>query len=264
MRIVFIGDVVGRSGREALEKHLPEIKKETECDVTIVNGENAAHGIGITEKICKEFYEWGADVITGGNHIFDQREILSYIKRDERLVRPLNYPPNTPGKGVFSHQLPDGRIITVMQAMGRLFMDALDDPFSRTEEEIKKIKSSPAGKFIFVDFHAEATSEKQAFAHYLDGKVTAVIGTHTHVPTADCQILENGTAYQTDTGMTGDYNSVIGVKKHMSVRRFVEKTPGERFVPAEGEATLCGVFIEADDQTGLAKAITPIRKGPGF
>jgi metallophosphoesterase (TIGR00282 family) len=261
MRIVFIGDIMGRSGREALEKYLPEIKTKLQPDVVIVNGENAASGAGITDKICKEFYEWGVDCITTGNHVWDQREIMAYIDRDKSLIRPFNFPPGTPGKGFYKHQLDDGRSILIVNAMGRLFMDTLDDPFQGIHSVLVNEKIGQTTNAIFVDFHAETTSEKMAFAHYLDGKVTAVIGTHTHVPTSDAQIFNGGTAYQSDAGMTGDYNSVIGVEKEIAMHRFIKKMPGERMRPAKGAGTLCGCFIVSDDKTGLAKSITPIRLG---
>ncbi len=261
MRIVFIGDIFGRSGREALEKHLPTIKRELKPDVIIVNGENAANGAGITEKICKEFYECGTDCITTGNHIWDQRAIIPYIARDKKLLRPVNYPPGTPGSGIYKHRLSDGRQITIVNAMARLFMDPLDDPF----QAIKSILSTEVlGKTtdaIFVDFHGETTSEKMSLAHYIDGRVSAVIGTHTHIPTADTHIMTGGTAYQSDAGMTGPYDSVIGIQKDIAMHRFVKKVKGERMIPAASEATLCGCLITTNDNTGLSTAIQPIRMG---
>lgn len=252
---------MGRSGRDALEQHLPEIKSKLQPDIIIVNGENAASGAGITDKICKEFYEWGVDCITTGNHVWDQREIIPYIARDKSLLRPLNFPPGTPGSGVYKHQLNDGRTITIINAMGRLFMDTLDDPFQAINTVLANEKLRKNTNAIFIDFHAETTSEKMSFAHYLDGRVTAVVGTHTHIPTADYQIFNGGTAYQSDAGMTGDYDSVIGVEKDIAMHRFIKKMPGERMRPAKGPGTLCGCFIISDDKTGLAKSITPIRLG---
>ena len=259
MRIIFIGDIMGRAGREALEKNLPKLKEELEPDVIIVNGENAANGAGITEKICKEFYEWGVDCITTGNHIWDQREIIPYIPLDKKLLRPLNFPAGTPGNATYKHRLSDGRTITIINAMGRLFMDALDDPFAGIKATLANETLGKTTNAIFVDFHAETTSEKMSFAHYIDGQVSAVVGTHTHIPTADAHILSNGTAYQSDAGMSGDYNSVIGVEKEMAMHRFIKKMPGERFRPAKGEGTLCGCLITTHDATGLAKDIQPIR-----
>lgn len=261
MRIVFIGDVMGRSGREALQKHLPRVREELEPDVVIVNGENAANGAGITEKICKQFYEWDVDCITTGNHVWDQREIIPYIDRDKKLLRPMNFPPKTPGNGVLKHKLKDGRIITIVNSMGRLFMETLDDPFRAMQEFLADEKLGKTTDAIFVDFHAETTSEKMSFAHYIDGKVTAVIGTHTHIPTADAHVLDKGTAYQTDAGMTGDYNSVIGVEKELAMHRFIKKMKGERFRPASGAGTMCGCLIVSNDKTGKAKSIEPIRLG---
>ncbi|MEZ5813423.1 MAG: TIGR00282 family metallophosphoesterase [Alphaproteobacteria bacterium] len=261
MRILFIGDIFGRSGREALQKHLPRLREDLTPDVIIVNGENATNGRGINIKHCKEFYEWGVDCITTGNHVWDQREIIPHIARDEKLLRPVNFPEGTPGRGIYKHRLPDGRTITIINAMARLFMDAMDDPFRIVGDLLKNEKLGQATDAIFIDFHGETTSEKMSFAHYVDGKATGVVGTHTHIPTADAHILEKGTAYQTDAGMTGDYNSVIGVEKEMATQRFIKKMPGERFLPANGEATLCGCLIVSDDKTGLARSIDPIRLG---
>lgn len=261
MRILFIGDIMGRSGRDALEKHLPTLKEKLSPDVTIVNGENAAHGLGITEQICQDFYELGVNVITTGNHVWDQREILAYIDRDPKLLRPINFPANTPGNGFVIHELQDGRKIMVINAMARLFMDPIEDPFRIAMETVTAHKLGHECDAIFVDFHGETTSETMAFAHYMDGKVSGVVGTHTHIPTADAQIFPGGTAFQTDAGMTGDYDSVIGVRKEISIHRFVRKIPGERMIPADGEATLCGTLIETSDKTGLAKNIAPIRLG---
>lgn len=252
---------MGRTGRDTLAKHLPTLKEKLYPDVIIVNGENAAHGVGITEKICKEFYEIGVDVITTGNHVWDQREILAYIERDPKLLRPLNYPANTPGNGAVIHELQDGRKIMVINAMARLFMDPMEDPFRVVMELATAHKMGHECDAIFLDFHGEATSEKMAIAHYLDGKISAIVGTHTHVPTADAQVLVGGTAFQTDAGMTGDYDSVIGVRKEISIHRFTRKTPGERMIPADGEGTVCGTLIETSDNTGLAKNVAPVRIG---
>jgi metallophosphoesterase (TIGR00282 family) len=261
MRILFVGDVMGRSGRDALEKHLPRLREELEPDVVIVNGENAASGAGITEKICKQFYELGVDCVTTGNHVWDQREIIPYIGRDKKLLRPLNYPPGTPGSGAYKHKLADGRTITIINAMARLFMDALDDPFRLVREFLEEEKLGKTSDAIFVDFHGETTSEKMSFAHYFDGKLSAVIGTHTHIPTADAHVLPGGTAYMSDAGMTGDYDSVIGVEKEIAMHRFVKKMPGERLRPAKGEGTLCGALIVTNDKNGRAETIEPVRVG---
>lgn len=264
MRIVFIGDIMGRSGREALQKYLPAIRQSLEPDVIIVNGENAASGRGITEKICKQFYEWGVDCITSGNHIWDQREILSYIARDPKLLRPLNYPEGTQGSGLYIHTIQDGRKICVINAMARLFMEPLEDPFRLVHETVQKVQLRRDVVAIFVDFHGETTSEKMALAHYLDGKISALVGTHTHIPTADAHILPGGTAYMSDSGMTGDYHSVIGVTTEVGIHNFVKKVPRMPLQPAAEAGMLCGAYIETDDKTGLARRIEPIRIGVGL
>ncbi|MEM6811851.1 MAG: TIGR00282 family metallophosphoesterase [Pseudomonadota bacterium] len=261
MRILFIGDIYGRSGREAVAKHLPILQEKLSPDIVIANGENSAHGIGITEKICAELYELGVDVITLGNHSWDQREIFSYIQRDKNLLRPLNYPEGTPGQGYVIHQAQNGQKILIMNAMGRVFMDPLDDPFTLTGKIVNQHKIGQKVDAIFVDFHAETTSESMSFAHYLDGKVSAIVGTHTHIPTADAQIFDQGTGFQCDAGMTGNYNSVIGVKPNVPIHRFTKRTPTDRKQPAEGEGTLCGTLIETGEN-GLCKNIAPVRVGP--
>ena len=262
MRILFIGDVVGRSGREALEKHLPVAKAKLKPDVVIVNGENAASGIGITDKICKQFYACGVDIITSGNHIWRQREIIHYIDKDPRLLRPINYTEPCAGKGIYKHKLDDGRTITVINAMGRVFMaDLVDDPFRLVREALQKEKLGSTSHAIFVDFHGEATSEKMAFAHYFDGQVSAVIGTHTHIPTADHHIMPSGTAFMADAGMTGDYNSVIGVQKEAPIHKFVKSIPADKKIPADGPGMMSGCFIITDDKTGKAQRIEPVRVG---
>ncbi len=259
MRILFLGDVVGRSAREAVIKEIPEIRRNFSIDFVIVNGENAAGGFGITEKICEDFFSSGIDCITTGNHVWDQKELFDYIKNENRLLRPINYPEETPGKGfeIFPNQL--GRVL-VINVMGRLFMESLDDPFNALE---KVLDENPLGitcDAIVIDIHAETTSEKTAMGHFCDGRVSLVVGTHTHIPTADYQILPYGTAYQTDAGMCGDYDSVIGMEKTEPIRRFVEKTPGGRFNPAQGSPTLCGVIIETSPD-GLSETIEPFRLG---
>lgn len=259
MRILFLGDVVGRSAREAVIKEIPEIRRNFSIDFVIVNGENAAGGFGITEKICEDFFSSGIDCITTGNHVWDQKELFDYIKNENRLLRPINYPEETPGKGfeIFPNQL--GRVL-VINVMGRLFMESLDDPFNAIE---KVLDENPLGitcDAIVIDIHAETTSEKTAMGHFCDGRVSLVVGTHTHIPTADYQILPYGTAYQTDAGMCGDYDSVIGMEKTEPIRRFVEKTPGGRFNPAQGSPTLCGVIIETLPD-GLSETIEPFRLG---
>jgi len=260
MRLLLCGDVMGRPGREIIAAELPRVRRELALDFVVVNGENAAHGFGITDKICAELYASGADVITTGNHVWDRREIMAYIGGDPRLLRPLNFPAGTPGNGHGLYRLADGRAVLVANAMARLFMDAIDDPFAAID---RLLGEHPLGAVaaIIVDFHGEATSEKTSMGHFCDGRVSAVIGTHSHVPTADYRILERGTAYMTDVGMCGDYDSVIGMRKEGSIARFVTKLPGERLEVAEGAATLCGVVVETDDATGLALTIEPLRIG---
>jgi len=260
MRILFCGDVVGRSGRTAITGNLPRLRQELALDFVVVNGENAAAGFGINDKICQEFYAAGVDVITTGNHVWDRRETIAYIAGDPRLLRPLNFPPGTPGSGAASVTLACGRKVLVLNAMGRLFMDAIDDPFAAVARELERAGFGDAHA-VLIDIHGEASSEKMAMAHFVDGRASAVIGTHSHIPTADAQILSGGTAYQTDAGMCGDYDSVIGMKKEAAISRFLTKMPGERLQVAEGEATLCAVFIETDDATGLATRIAPLRLG---
>ncbi len=263
MRLLYLGDVVGRAGRDVVCQKLPGIRERLNLDFVVVNGENAAHGFGITPKICEEFYGAGADVVTLGNHSWDQREIMPYIDSDPRLLRPANYPAGTPGKGVGIYALPRGRKVMVIQVMGRLFMDPLDDPFAAIERELARVRLGAGGAdAIIVDVHAEASSEKMALGHVVDGRASLLVGSHSHIPTADLQILNGGTAYQTDAGMCGDYDSVIGMKKDAAIHKFVRKIPGERLSPADGPGTLCGVFVETDDKTGLAVRVSALRVGP--
>lgn len=261
MRILFIGDIIGRSGREAVGKHLPDLRERLKLDFVIVNVDNAAHGFGVTGKIADEFFSLGADCLTGGDHIWNQKEIIPYIDREKRLIRVHNYPPGVPGQSTYLKECPGGRKILVIHVMGRLFLEGYDDPFRSVDDVLKKYTLGSNVQAIFVDIHAEATSEKMALAQYLDGRVSAVVGTHTHIPTADAQIFPKGTAFQTDAGMTGDYNSVIGFKPEIPIQRFTRKFSLEKLIPGDGEGTLCGTFIETDDATGHAKAIQPIRIG---
>ena len=261
MNILLCGDVVGRSGREAVRRHLPGLKRDLAIDVAIVNAENAAHGYGLTERLAGELFDAGADILSTGNHVWDQRELIQYIARDDRILRPANFPEGTPGAGWRLHPVEGGRSLLTVNLMGRLFMDALDNPFAKLEAVLARHKLGEDATAIVVDFHGEATSEKMAFGHFADGRVSAVLCTHTHVPTADHQILPGGTAYVSDAGMCGDYDSVIGMEKGPSVRRFVTKMPTEKPTPAEGEATLSGVFVKVDDRTGLARRIEPVRVG---
>ena len=261
MKILICGDVVGKTGRRAITEHLPDLRQRLDLDFIIVNGENAAHGFGITDKICEGFYDAGADVITSGNHIWDQREIIDYIGGDPKLLRPMNYPEGTPGAGTGIYEARGGRKVLVVHPMCRLFMEPIDDPFAAVEAALLDHRLGKTVDAIIVDVHGEATSEKQAMGHVLDGRVSVVVGTHTHVPTADSQILPSGTAFQTDIGMTGDYDSVIGMKKDVATKRFISKLPQQRLEPAEGEATLCAVYVETDDSTGLATRIGRVRLG---
>ncbi|MBF0335112.1 MAG: YmdB family metallophosphoesterase [Alphaproteobacteria bacterium] len=261
MRILYLGDVVGRTGRTAVIEAMPDLRRRLELDFVVVNGENAAHGFGITGKICEEFHAAGVDVVTLGNHAWDQREIMGYIDGDPRLLRPLNYPAGTPGRGANLYEVSRGRKVLVMQVMGRLFMDPLDDPFAAVEAQLIRHRLGASVAAILVDIHADGTSEKGAMGHFCDGRASMVVGSHSHVPTGDAQILPGGTAYQTDAGMCGDYDSVIGMRKETAIARFVRKIPGEKLAPAEGPATVCGVFVETDDSTGLARRVAPLRLG---
>ena len=261
MRILFLGDVVGRPGRVAVMEQLPALRERYALDFVVVNGENAAGGFGITEPILNELLDAGADVVTTGNHVFDQREALVFIERHDRLLRPLNFPPGTPGKGAGLFKAKSGAEVLVINAQGRVFMADLDDPFRAVERELEACGLKSGADAILIDFHAEATSEKEALGHFVDGRATAVIGTHTHVPTADEQILNKGTAYISDAGMCGDFDSVLGMDKEEPLQRFLTKIPTGRFAPSSGEATLCGVAVEVDDRTGLARAIAPLRLG---
>lgn len=261
IRILFLGDVVGRNARDAIIGALPGLRKTFALDAVIVNAENAAHGFGITGQICDDFYKAGVDCITTGNHVWDQREILPYIERTPRLLRPLNYPEGTPGKGAYIIETPRGQKILVANIMARLFMDALDDPFAAADKLCKSYRLGKDVQAIFIDFHGEATSEKMSMGHYCDGRASVVVGTHSHVPTADAQVLPKGTGYQTDAGMCGSYDSVIGMEASLAVARFVRKMPGEKMRPAEGPVSLCGIMVDIDDKTGLCLSIQPFRQG---
>lgn len=261
MKILFLGDIVGKSGREAVLKHLPELKNQLKPDCIIVNAENAAHGFGITKPIATDLFDAGVDVVTTGNHVWDKQEILSYISQEKRLLRPHNYPSHLPGTGICEFETIKGQKIVVINIMGRLFMETLDDPFACIDTLLKPYILGRNAHAIFLDFHAETTSEKQAICHYVDGRVSAVVGTHTHVPTADERIFPKGTAYLTDAGMCGDYyNSIIGMQVAGSLGKFLKRIPYERMQPAEGEGTVCGVFITLLP-TGLATSIERVRAG---
>lgn len=256
-----LGDVVGRAGRQAVALHLPRLIERWSVDFTVVNGENAAGGFGITEEIAQALIDAGADAITTGNHVWDQREALVFIERQPRLIRPINYPPGTPGRGAVMLTARNGARMFVANIMGRVFMEPLDDPVRTLEAALDVHRIGSEVDAAIVDVHCEATSEKQVFGHLLDGRVSLVVGTHTHCPTADHRILPGGTAYITDLGMCGAYDSVIGMEKEEPMRRMVERVPGERFGPATGPATVCGVAVETCDRTGLARWISPIRIG---
>jgi len=261
MRILFIGDIVGRSGRAVVLERLPGLIRDWQLDFVAINGENAAGGFGITEAIYQDLVDAGADVVTGGNHSWDQREALVFIERAPRLLRPINFPAGTPGRGASVIEAKNGARVLVVNVMGRIFMDPLDDPFAAVERELTVCPLKQAADAIIVDIHGEATSEKQAMGHFCDGRASLVVGTHTHVPTADHQILPRGTAFISDVGMTGDYDSVIGMDKGEPLTRFLRRISGARFEPALGEATLCALAVETDDVSGLARRIAAVRLG---
>ncbi|WP_421934057.1 TIGR00282 family metallophosphoesterase [Phenylobacterium sp.] len=263
MRFAFFGDVVGRAGRDGIADHLPGLRRRLGLEFVIINAENAAAGFGITENTARELFDAGADCLTLGNHSFDQKEALTYIVREPRLIRPVNYPlfADTPGRGSQMFETDTGKRILVINVLGRIHMDSLDDPFAAVDRELEACPLGMAVDAVVVDMHAEITSEKMAMGHFCDGRASLVVGTHTHVPTADCQILNGGTAYQTDAGACADYDSVIGNQKEEPLRRFTTRISGGRYKPAEGPATVCGVFVETDDATGLALRVEPIRIG---
>jgi metallophosphoesterase (TIGR00282 family) len=264
MRLLFLGDIVGRAGRIAVLDRLPGLRERWQLDCVVINGENSAGGFGITEAICDEILAAGADVVTLGNHSWDQREAMVFIERQPRLIRPANFPPGTPGRGAAVVEARNGARVLVVNLMGRLFMDPLDDPFAAVERELSACPLRDMADAVIVDVHAEATSEKLAMAYYLDGRASLVVGTHTHVPTSDTRLLPAGTAYQSDAGMCGDYDSILGMQKEEAIRRFLQKTPGARLEPALGEGALSGVAVETDDRTGLATAVWPVRLGPNL
>jgi metallophosphoesterase (TIGR00282 family) len=256
MRILFLGDIVGSPGREIIRDFLPDIRKKEEIDFVIANGENAAAGSGLTPKITDELFGYGIDVLTTGDHVWKKKDIYDYLKVSQRLVRPLNYPKGVIGRGSTVIKLPDGRKVGVINVLGRVFMDAVDCPFVRIKEELEIVRKET--NIIVVDVHAEATSEKVAMGWFLDGLVSAVIGTHTHIQTADEKILTNGTAYLTDAGMNGPYDSVIGRKKELIIEHFLTQLP-IRFDMAEGGVEMHGAIITVDDETGKAREIRRIQ-----
>ncbi|MEZ5920336.1 MAG: TIGR00282 family metallophosphoesterase [Parvularculaceae bacterium] len=260
MKIAIFGDIVGRSGRRALVEALPGLKRRHGLDFIVVNAENAAGGFGVTADIVGAIIDAGADVITTGNHAFDQRDELEIYDNEPRLLRPLNFPKGNPGRGAGLYETKDGRNVMVLHAQGQVGMHPCDDPFAAVDAALAGAELGREADAVILDFHAEATSEKQAMGHFLNGRATAVVGTHTHVPTADERILSAGTAYMTDLGMCGDYDSVIGMEKSEPLNRFITKMPSQRFQPASGEATICGVLIEADAK-GRAHSIKALRIG---
>lgn len=258
MKIVYLGDVVGRSGRDAVLKNLPTIQSQHKPDAVVVNAENAAHGFGVTPGICREFFAAGVDAIVTGNHVWNQREIIPFLEDCKKIVRPLNFPEGTAGRGFCEVELANGKKLLVTQLMGRVFMEALDCPVKAVDKLLQNYRLGGNVAAILVDMHAEATAEKLAMGYYLDGKVSAVAGTHTHIPTADARILPQGTAYITDVGMCGDYNSVLGFEIDEPIRRLARKYPSERLIPSKGEGTVYGIIVTTDDKTGLAVAVEQI------
>ena len=261
MRLLFLGDIVGRAGRKAAIEAIPRLRKRYNLDFLVINGENAAGGFGITESIHLELIDAGADAVTLGNHAFDQKDTLVYIQRQERLIRPINFPPGTPGRGAALLKARNGADVLVINAMGRVFMTEIDCPFRAIDREITACGLKSGADAIVIDFHAEATSEKQALGHFVDGRVSLVVGTHTHTPTSDERILNGGTAYMSDAGMCGDYNSVLGMETDEPINRFLTRLPRERFEPAVGPATVSGLAVETDDRTGLAVRVKSLRLG---
>ncbi|MEM6486975.1 MAG: TIGR00282 family metallophosphoesterase [Pseudomonadota bacterium] len=264
MRILFLGDIVGRAARQAVIETLPRLRRDERLDVICVNAENAAAGYGMTRPIGEALFEAGADVVTLGDHAFDQRDMLGYLDEQPRAIRPINIARSAPGRGVAVVEVSRGRRVAVAVALGRVFMNRpFDDPFSALDAALKAHPLSPGAGMdaVVVEIHAEATSEKMAIGHWCDGRASLVVGSHTHVPTADAMILARGTAYQSDAGMCGDYDSVIGMAKQGPLTRFVTGMGGGRFEPADGAPTLSGVIVETDDRTGLARSIVPWRRG---
>ncbi|WP_040604268.1 TIGR00282 family metallophosphoesterase [Sagittula stellata] len=262
MRILFLGDVMGRAGRQGIADRLPGLRKDWRIDFVVVNGENATNGAGLNAAHANAIFEAGADVITLGDHAFDQKEMLTHIESDTRIVRPLNFARAAPGRGAALYKDARGRKVLVVQALGQVFMSRnYDSPFSAVEDVLKRHPLGGQAQAILVDMHCEATSEKMGMGHFCDGRASIVVGTHTHVPTGDAQILPGGTAFMADAGMCGDYNSVIGMEPAEPLRRFVNGMAKGRFEPAGGEATLSGLFVETDDRTGKAVSVTMVRQG---
>ncbi len=262
MNILLLGDIFGSPGRKALIDNLPSLIRDKKLDFVVVNGENAADpGVGITKKIVDDFLELGVDVITTGNHVWDQKEAMEFISLEKRLLRPENLTKGSPGLGFGIFRSKNNKKVAVINLMGNVFMKKSDDVFEAAKNFIKKVKLKKDADFIIVDMHAETTSEKMAMGYLFDGKATMVVGTHTHVPTSDFKIMENGTAYQTDVGMCGDYNSVIGMNKENSLKKFLKDPSALKHYPSKGEATISGLIVIADDKNGLAKSIEPVILG---
>jgi 2',3'-cyclic-nucleotide 2'-phosphodiesterase len=262
MRILFLGDVMGRSGRKAVAERLPAMRREWGLDFVVIDGENATSGAGLSPDHATLLLEAGADCVTLGDHAFDQKAMIGHIDKEPRLLRPLNFSKVAPGQGSRLYTLPDGRRVLVAVVLGQVFMKRpFDDPFSAIEPVLRAHPRGGLAHAAIVEVHAEATSEKMALGHWCDGRASLVVGTHTHVPTADAMVMGGGTAYLTDAGMCGDYNSVIGMEKDEPLRRFITGMPNGRFEPAVGEATLSGVFVETDDRTGVALRVVPVRQG---
>lgn len=261
MNILFLGDIVGRTAREHVVATLPSLRTYFALDFIVVNGENAAGGFGITEDITNQLFAAGADVVTLGNHAWDQRETLSHIDREPRLLRPANYPDGTAGKGAGLFQTAQGKNVLVVSVMGQVFMEILGDPFAEIEKQLAACPLGELADAVIVELHGEASSEKMGMGHFCDGRASLVVGTHTHIPTADAQILSGGTAYQTDAGMCGDFDSVIGMEKDEPLHRFTTKMRKGRFTPAQGAPTICGTLVTTDAATGLATHIEPLRLG---
>lgn len=252
MKIVYCGDIVSRAGREAVLDNIENIRKKYSPDIFLINGENAAHGFGITPAMCNEFFQKGIDAIITGNHAYDKSEIIPFMNECKRIIRPLNFPPNSPGRGFCEIELLNGKKILIVQLQGRIFMEPMDNPLYSIDNLLKSFILGRNVQAIFVDIHAEATSEKLSIGYHLNGRVSAVVGTHTHIPTSDVRILNKGTAYQTDVGMCGDYDSILGFNPEQPIDRMLGKANAGRLVPASGKGSLYGIFVETDDQTGLA------------
>lgn len=262
MKLLFLGDVVGRAGRRAIQDRLPDIRTRLKLDFVVLNGENATSGAGLTPDHAGVLIQGGADVITLGDHAFDQRDMLTHIDREPRILRPLNFAKAAPGVGARVFDAPGGRKILIAQVLGQVFMKRpFDDPFSAVDEVLRKHPLGGLVQASLIDVHCEATSEKMAMGHFCDGRASVVVGTHTHVPTADAMILPGGTAYLTDAGMCGDYHSVIGMTKDEPMRRFITGMSKGRFQPAQGETSLSGLYVKTDDRTGKAIEVSMFRDG---